>query len=610
MTNSSDNYQRLARVLLITSGVLLLWALAVTITGGFRIQVGFIRISSRNASRIFLLAALPAALAWRLAYRHWLERWLQSRHELLRTLGVLSAAAAALGILAAGVAYGSRTAAASDPSGYVSQSALWARGNLKIDQQFASTLPWPEASQSLTPLGYRIAPDGAMVPTYPPGVPLLMALARLFGACGPYLVGPICGALLVLGTFQLGRSIFGTAAATTAAILVACSPVVVFMSLVPMADVPAATFWIGALAVAIGGSARRALLAGHLTAIAILIRPNLVPLAVFPWLMVMVRTAQWRDRAVRTVLFAAASIPGALAVAWVNNTLYGSALTSGYGDLGPGFKLEYAATNLRNYSSWWLESQGPFAFVFLAAFWFWRRGGPQLREFLVVMGFATTLWFLYLFYLPFEAWWFLRFLAPAVPIVFLLCADAVVRAAGASATVRVAALAAFTVIVVSHVTRFIDTRDILDIGRGERRYIEPALHLASTIPPDAVIVAMQHSGSLRYYTGRLILRWDALDPAWLDRAVAFLRSRGIATYLVSESWEDERIRSRFAGQQTLADLDRGPIATARGGDVRMYSLQAPDSEGRVPVEIPISEDRTCFDISPDFAAPRAIQKLR
>ena len=610
MTTSHDPYQRLARVLLIASGLLLLWALAVTITGGFRIQVGPMRISSRNASRIFLFAALPAAVAWRLAYRDRLERWLQARHALLRTVGALVAAAAALGILTAGVLYGSRTAAASDPSGYVSQSALWARGSLKIDQQFASSLPWPEASQSLTPLGYRIAPDGAMVPTYPPGVPLLMALGRLLGACGPYLVGPVCGALLVLFTFQLGRPIFGTAAATIAAILVACSPVVVFMSLVPMADVPAAAFWIGALAVAVGGSAPRALVAGLLAAIAILIRPNLVPLAVFPWLMVMVRTPQWRDRAIRTVLFAIASVPGALAVAWVNNTLYGSPLASGYGDLGPGFALGNVVVNGRNYSAWWLESQGPFAFVFLAAFWFWRRGGPMMREFLVLMGFATTLWFLYLFYLPFEAWWFLRFLVAAVPIVLLLCADAVVRAAGGSATVRVAALAAFTVIVVSHVTRFIETRDVLGIGRGEQRYVEPARYLASTIPPDAVILTAQHSGSLRYYTGRLILRWDSLDPAWLDRAVAFLRGRGIATYLVIESWEDERIRSRFAGQQTLADLDRVPIATARGGDVRIYSLQASDAGApRAPVEIPIS-DRTCYDISPDFTAPRAIEKLR
>jgi hypothetical protein len=611
MTDSSGTHQRLARVLLIMSGALLLWALAVTLTGGFRIEIGSIRISSRNASRIFLFAALPAALAWRLAYRDRLEVWLQGRRGLLRNAGRLSAAAAALGLVVAGVLCGSRTAAASDPSGYVSQSALWAQGHLRIDQQFASTLPWPHPSQSLTPLGYRIASDGAMVPTYAPGVPLLMALGRQVGACGPYLVGPICGALLVLFTFQLGRPIFGTAAATIAAILVACSPVVVFMSLVPMADVPAATFWVGALAVAVRGSAPRALAAGILTAMAILIRPNLVPLAVFPWLMVMVRTAGWRDRLIRTALFAAASIPGALGVAWVNNTLYGSPLTSGYGDLGPGFALENAAANIRRYPAWWLESQGPFAFVFLAGFWFWRRHRPMRRELLVLAGFAITLWLLYLFYLPFEAWWFLRFLVPAVPFVFLLCADAVAQAAGQSATVRVAALAAFTVIVASHVSRFIDTRDILGTGKGERRYLEPALHLAATIPPDAVIVAMQHSGSLRYYTGRLILRWDELDPSWLDRAVAFLRGRGIRTYLVSERWEEEQIRSRFAGQQTLADLDRGPIATARGGEVRIYQLQAPDPVvPRAPVEIPIGEDRTCYDISPDFTAPRAIEKLR
>src|SRR5262245_58741321 len=138
MPHSSDNSQRLARVLLLASGMLLLWALAIMITGGFRIQIASIRISSRNASRILLIAALPAALAWRLAYRDPLEHWLLTRQRLLRTLGVVLAAIAALGLLGAGILYGSRTAAASDPSGYVSQSALWVRGNLKIDQQFAA----------------------------------------------------------------------------------------------------------------------------------------------------------------------------------------------------------------------------------------------------------------------------------------------------------------------------------------------------------------------------------------------------------------------------------------------------------------------------------------
>jgi hypothetical protein len=608
MTESFETHRRLARALIVTSAALLLWAVAVAITGGFRVELASIRISSRNASRIFLIAALPAALAWRLAYRERLEVWLQSRRLLLRRLAALAMLGVAGGLLVTGVRYGSRTAAASDPSGYVSQSALWAAGTLKIDLGFAAALPWPEAPKTLTPLGYRIAPGGVMVPTYPPGVPMLMAAAGAIAACGPYVVGPICGALLVLFTFLLGRPIFGAATAAVAAALVACSPVVVFMTLLPMADVPAAAFWVGALAVAVGGSPARTIGAGLLTAVAILIRPNLVPLALFPWLMAMVRAETWRERGARTALFAAASVPGALAVAWVNATLYGSPVTSGYGDLGPGFALEYAIANLRRYPAWWLESQGPFAFLFLGVLWHWGRDRVFRREVLVLMGFAATVALLYVFYLPFDVWWFLRFVVPAVPIALLLGADTVARAAGSSSTVRFVALAAFTVIVGSHATRFIDTRDLLGIGTGERRYLEPALHIASSTPPDAVILAMQHSGSVRYYTGRMIVRWDALDPAWLDRAVEFLRGRGIATYLLVEHWEEEPIRRRFAGQRTLADLDRSPVATARSGDIRLYSLQPGDVQPAVA--LPVAPDHRCHDISPDYMAPRAILKLR
>jgi hypothetical protein len=606
--DSHDRPARFARALLLVSGALLAWAAAVAITGGFRVEVGPIRISSRNASRIFLFAALPAALAWRLAYRDWLERWLQSHAARQHSLALVTLAALVAGTLTVGFLFGSRTAAASDQSGYVSQSALWAARTLKIDQRFAARLPWPDASQSLTPLGYRIGPDGSMVPTYAPGLPLLMALGRALHACGPYLVVPLCWALLVLFTFHLGREVFGTGTAVAAAVLVACSPVVVFMSLMPMADVPAATFWIGALAVAVRASPARALAAGGLTAIAILIRPNLVPLAVFPWLMAIARASTWRDRILRTALFAAASIPGAAGVAWVNATLYGSPLTSGYGDLGPGFALSHAATNLRRYPAWWLQSQGPLAFLFPAALWFRRRREGTRLELVILAMFAATLWLLYLFYLPFDAWWYLRFLVPAVPIVLLVCADVVARAAGATATVRVAALTAFTVISASHTLRFIDTLDLLGIGTGERRYLEPALYVAQATPPDAVILTAQHSGSVRYYTGRLILRWDSLDPAWLDRAVEFLRSRGIATYVLVEQWEEEPFRTRFTGQRTLSELERSPIATARSGDIKLYSLQ-PGVVGPA-VELPITPDRECHDMSPDFVAPRAILKPR
>lgn len=51
--------------------------------------------------------------------------------------------------------------------------------------------------------------------------------------------------------------------------------------------------------------------------------------------------------------------------------------------------------------------------------------------------------------------------------------------------------------------------------------------------------------------------WDALDPAWLDRALAWLASHGRPPAIVLESWEQEGFRARFAGQ-TFGALDWPP----------------------------------------------------
>jgi hypothetical protein len=36
---------------------------------------------------------------------------------------------------------------------------------------------------------------------------------------------------------------------------------------------------------------------------------------------------------------------------------------------------------------------------------------------------------------------------------------------------------------------------------------------------------MQHSGNIRLYSGRPTIRYDSLDPAWLDRAIDYLRGK-------------------------------------------------------------------------------------
>lgn len=606
---SDATVERRARTLLIIAAVLMAWSAAVALTGGFRIELWGMRISSRNALRIFLIGAIPAIVAWRLAYVERLEAWLLARRTLFRRLAPWLAAVLALAVLLTGVKYGSHAVAASDQSGYISESVLWARWTPRLDVGYAVNLPWPNARNTLTPLGYRINPDGAMVPTYAPGMPLLMVPARAIASCGPYLVMPLCAALLVLCTFHLGRRLFDTGTAIVAAAMLACSPILVFMSLTPMADVPAAAFWIAALTVAFRRTGIATFLAALLTSVAILIRPNLVPLAIFPWLMAIVRCTTIREATSATVIFAAGSLWGPLSVAWINSTLYGSALTSGYGDMGPSFSIANGFANLQRYPAWWLESQGPLGVLCLISVW--RRRGERAREFAVVLAFAVSAIALYLFYLPFDAWWYLRFVLPAVPVLLLLCADAVAWIARRTSTTFAVAMAIVTVFAASHSSWFMETHDVLGTGVGEERYPEIALHAGAVLPADAVVITMQHSGSLRYYTGRMIVRWDNLDPAWLDRTAAFLRERGLATYALHEDFEEKDFRERFSGQQLLAELDRGPIATARRGETRLYPLSAPESgRSRTPVVVGPRLERECVDISPDYWMPKAALKLR
>jgi hypothetical protein len=67
------------------------------------------------------------------------------------------------------------------------------------------------------------------------------------------------------------------------------------------------------------------------------------------------------------------------------------------------------------------------------------------------------------------------------------------------------------------------------------------------------------------------LVWDALDPGWLDRATAYIRTRGYQPYLLFEGWEEPLFRQRFAGN-AIARLDWPPAAEI-AGQVRLYRFE-------------------------------------
>ena len=488
------------------------------------------------------------------------------------------AAALALIVVCAGLTWNTRVAAGSDAYGYVSQADLWLRGDLHIDQSFGASVPWPMARWTFTPLGYRPEPDGyRIVPQYSPGLPLLMAgFKAIAGQCAMFWVVPICGGVLVFATYAIGHRIGRPVVGMAAAWMVATSPAMLFMLMAPMSDVPAAAAWAVAAACVLGQTPLAAGGAGIAAAIAILIRPNLAPLAgvIFVWIAWRdLTTGRWCDwRRVATPWYLMPTAAGAIAVAIINTRLYGSPLASGY-DLTDGFLLSYVVPNLRRYVWWLVSAETPFALAGLACLAIpsariWRTRSS--REALWLFGgVAAAVWISYLLYVPWGAWWYLRFLLPTWPMMALGTASlaaAVYRAR--PPVLRGAVVVVLVAIGVSGVTQAAQ-RETFSVARGESKYVEVAKTVESLTGPDDVIISAQHSGSLRYYAGRLTLRWDVGDPAWLDRTVDWLAAHGHHPYFVLEPQEVDELRARYGARNASARLDWTPMVSFRGGAITM-----------------------------------------
>lgn len=488
----------------------------------------------------------------------------------------LYAAALSLAAFALGIRFGTFAASGADSYGYVSQADLWRRGALIVDVPLAEAIPmWRNADWALTPFGYRPGGGpGRMVPTYSAGLPMLMAgFGTLGGAEAVYLVVPALGALAVWLTFVLGRRLGGPSAGALAALALLVSPPFLFQLMWPMSDVPAMAWWLLAFVLALRGTAPGAAAAGAAAAAAILTRPNLVVLAVPLVLLTASAGVGGRGRLGRVAAFGTPALAGVGAVAAINLHLYESALASGYGTFSTIYSLAYARPNTINYGAWLVQAQTPFVLLALAAP-FLLRGEPRARRAAIAgLACAATVVLAYLFYTPFDHWTYLRFLLPALPILLALAAAGFARIAPARSWRRAAAfgLVAATLAVwgVWH------GRAAFRVRTEEARYAT-AGRFAAALPPSAVILCNQHSGSLRHYAGRVTIRFEWLDPDVYPQAIAALRRLGRPVYVVLDDWEREIFRERYAGSADLAWLDEPPLVVA-AGRVYFYAVPPPGS---------------------------------
>lgn len=454
-------------------------------------------------------------------------------------------------------------AGGADSAGYLGSARLLQQGRARapIDR----TLPGAPLEKNpptvYMPLGFRTVGTSELAPTYPVGFPLLIAAAAPLPVtletqtAVVMLLHTLAGTLL---TFWLARACgLSHALAGLAALILATSPVYLFVSVSPMSDVPAMV-WTTAAVLASWQSrrdARWALAGGAALSIAVLIRPTNA-LALLPMLVCLGLSPR------RWLLTIAAGVPGAALFFAYNIGAYGAPLATGYLQHERLFSIDNIAPSLRHYASWLPVVLTPIVVLALGLPALLRRSGP--------LAVALMLWaisfpaFYATYAYTYETWWYTRFLLPAFPPLIVgslwvarILLDRMTGAAwqriSATAPHLPAAMAPMLVAaaVLAYNVSWGRRLDVFAPGIGEARYVTVAEWTRANLPAGAGLLALQASGALYHYTDFPVLRWDLIDGDALRSLERDAMSGAHPLYAVLFPYDFElNVRDRLQGNWT------------------------------------------------------------
>ncbi len=576
------------RILLALAAGLFIVAVLLAVSGGFRVAAGGLRLSARSPLPA-AIAALTALASWYVLARRsnrvaidlddaW--RLIEGRSSIITvSIAIVSGLVAAL--------YSTYAAAGADASGYLSEARLLAEGRLSYRDTLASLVGgWQTGLTS--PLGWRPgAVEGWQSPTYPPGLPLLMTIPHWAGGTvAAASVVAVSAAIAVWATGMVAGLLSG-AAPIVAAVSLATLPVFVYQSVQPMSDVPVTAAWmlcwwmlvqpgsglLPASARGDSGGLRRGLAeaafsrvggAGIACAIAVLIRPNLAPLAIVPLVFVSTRIRH-------AVAFATPVALAGLGLLWAQWHWYGSPLRSGYGPVSELFATANIRPNVLFYAGV-LVSTAPIMLLAPIGATLVRRD----RLAWALATFAALVVAAYLTYGFFDHWSYFRFLLPALAVGSIFVGAAVARmVSGLPVSARAAVTFAVALAIAAVGIANARVLDAFALKDQHRRIVRLGEHLGASIPDNAVIVAGEQSGSMRYYTGRPIVRWEAASADDLTRALLELRAANRPVWFVLDAFEEEPFRAKFAAVRVVLDW---PPAVMAGVTHRTSAWQLSDRD--------------------------------
>jgi hypothetical protein len=179
----------------------------------------------------------------------------------------------------------------------------------------------------------------------------------------------------------------------------------------------------------------------------------------------------------------------------------------------------------------------------------------------LAVGVSLSIVGVYLLYQPYQEWWYLRFLLPAlVPLTALavIVVSRGLRFVAMGSLPRTATAVAAVLALSWHGLATAHDRQAFDLHRLERRFWLTGDVARDRLPANAVFVSIWESGSLRHHADRPSILWDSLDPESFDSALDWLRRRGLEPFIVVEQWEEPRFRERFERRSPVGALDWPP----------------------------------------------------
>ena len=104
------------------------------------------------------------------------------------------------------------------------------------------------------------------------------------------------------------------------------------------------------------------------------------------------------------------------------------------------------------------------------------------------------------------------------------------------------------------------------VDRGEQIYITSIEGMERIIPQKSLVVGMQMTGAIRYYTNRYAVRYDMIDPDKFQVLRAHAALTGHRWYALISDFEQEEFRGRTGAEWTEIN---------RWKDVALYRLGSP-----------------------------------